>query len=111
LLLAQESCLVCYLELDRWKQLARWQPRLTLAVIVLGGDTAFTNQVALEQVLPFPLVPDPDSAIAKSLGLQAIAPQRVLLTGGRIALLADGPDEGPTGFAEGLASLLAQSEQ
>lgn len=111
LLLSRESCLVCYVELDRWEPLARWQPRLTLAVVILGGDTTFTRQVAQEQALPFPLIPDPDSAITRALGLPATAPQRALFAGGRIALLADGPDEGPTGFAEGLTALLAEGNR
>lgn len=105
LILSRDGCIECLVELDRWRELHARAPGLRIAVILLGAEPEFASRLRDAEKLTFPVIGDPDSELPQRLGVNPHGTMRLLIVGGRIAMAADGIDEGPVGFAEGLGHI------
>ncbi len=111
LLIPSDACLVCLVELDRWKSLANGAPSLGIAVILVGGRSAVAERIVREEGLPFHIIADSDRAIARRLGMDGVGVTRLLVLDNQIHLVADGPDPGPVGFPEALGRLVGYTRR
>jgi len=107
LILANNSCLMCQVELQRWNGLSAASPHLGVAAILSGADSSLAAKLWIEERLSFPLLADSNGSFPRTLGIQLIGTMRLLVVDNRISVAADGPDDGPIGFAEGVRRLVA----
>lgn len=106
LIVGADNCLRCLVEIERWRALGAPRGSVEVASVMVGAPQSLTERIGREERLPFPVLADPESTVPRDLGLTFDGTLRLIVVDGRIALIADGPDDGPVGFPEAVLALM-----